>query len=146
MMHRLSTHRRAMPLAVLAVLASGAVSPALILSTISPCLAIPLPPPRPRDLPAATPFNKAAPEPSSPGESKRPGENKRPDASNSPASNVPAERTPVDLDVNSLPLFNLPPASRERMRECGEAWRNLKLAGQSDGLIWRSFAQKCLSR
>jgi len=132
MMHRLSASRRAMPPEVFSVILAGA-----FLSAITPCLAIPLPPPRPRDLPAAMPQNQTAPKSASPVDGKRP------DSTNVPAS---TGRTPVDLDVNSLPLFNLPPASRERMRECGDAWRNLKLAGQSDGLIWRSFAQKCLAR
>lgn len=53
-------------------------------------------------------------------------------------------RQPVDIDVQTLKPYNLPPASREKMRACGEEWRTLKLAGQATGLTWRSFAEKCL--
>ncbi|MCW2315369.1 hypothetical protein M2322_000903 [Rhodoblastus acidophilus] len=53
-------------------------------------------------------------------------------------------RQPVDVDVQTLQPYNLPPASREKMRACGEEWRTLKLAGQATGLTWRSFAEKCL--
>ena len=51
---------------------------------------------------------------------------------------------PVDVQPENLQPFNLPTASRQRMRLCGERWRNLKLAGESRGLTWRSFAEKCL--
>jgi hypothetical protein len=53
-------------------------------------------------------------------------------------------RQPVDVDVRSLQPYNLPPASRAKMRACGEEWRALKLAGQATGLTWRGFAEKCL--
>jgi hypothetical protein len=56
----------------------------------------------------------------------------------------PSGRQPVDVDVQSLQPYNLPPASREKMRACGEQWRSLKLAGQATGLTWRLFAEKCL--
>ena len=58
----------------------------------------------------------------------------------------PGGRAPVDVDVNALQPFNLPPASRQQMRQCGEEWRALKMAGKSNGLVWRSFAEKCLTR
>ena len=61
-----------------------------------------------------------------------------------PAS--PPARAPVDVDVNKLQPYNLPPASRERMHQCGDEWRKLKMAGHSTGLTWRIFAEKCLPR
>jgi type IV secretory pathway VirB10-like protein len=61
------------------------------------------------------------------------------------ASPAPApQRAPVDIDPEKLQPYNLPPASRQRMRLCGERWRDLKMAGKSAGLTWRSFAEKCL--
>ena len=53
-------------------------------------------------------------------------------------------RQPADVDVQSLKPYNLPPASRAKMRACGEQWRQMKLGGQAAGLTWRSFAEKCL--
>jgi hypothetical protein len=53
---------------------------------------------------------------------------------------------PVDVDVNSLQPYNLPPASRETMRRCGDEWRKLKLSGQARDQNWRGFAEKCLLR
>ncbi len=53
---------------------------------------------------------------------------------------------PVDVDIDSLTPFNLPSASREKMRLCGDEWRQLKMAGRAKGMIWRSFAGKCLTR
>jgi hypothetical protein len=61
-----------------------------------------------------------------------------------PAS--PPARAPVDVDVDKLQPYNLPPASRERMHQCGDEWRKLKMAGHSAGLTWRIFAEKCLPR
>jgi hypothetical protein len=58
----------------------------------------------------------------------------------------PGGRAPVDVDVNALQPFNLPPASRQQMRQCGEEWRALKMAGKSGGQVWRGFAEKCLAR
>jgi hypothetical protein len=58
----------------------------------------------------------------------------------------PGGREPVDVDVNALQPFNLPAASRQQMRQCGEEWRALKMAGKSSGLVWRNFAEKCLAR
>jgi hypothetical protein len=58
----------------------------------------------------------------------------------------PPARAPVDVDVDKLQPYNLPPASRERMHQCGDEWRKLKMAGQSAGLTWRIFAEKCLPR
>jgi hypothetical protein len=60
------------------------------------------------------------------------------------ASPAPPQRAPVDIDPEKLQPYNLPPASRQRMRLCGERWRDLKMAGKSAGLTWRSFAEKCL--
>ncbi len=51
---------------------------------------------------------------------------------------------PADLQPEDMKPFNLPPASRQRMRLCGERWRDLKWAGETRGLTWRSFAEKCL--
>ncbi|MBB4196699.1 hypothetical protein CCR94_12105 [Rhodoblastus sphagnicola] len=65
-------------------------------------------------------------------------------APNCPNAGAATGRQPVDVDVGSLQPYNLPPASRERMRACGEDWRARKLAGQATGLTWRSFAEKCL--
>jgi len=61
-----------------------------------------------------------------------------------PAS--PPTRAPVDVDVDKLQPYNLPPASREKMHQCGDEWRKLKMAGHSAGLTWRIFAEKCLPR
>ena len=61
-----------------------------------------------------------------------------------PAS--PPTRAPVDVDVDKLQPYNLPPASREKMHQCGDEWRKLKMAGHSTGLTWRIFAEKCLPR
>jgi hypothetical protein len=54
------------------------------------------------------------------------------------------QRQPADVDPDKLQPYNLPPASRQRIRLCGERWRDLKMAGRSAGLTWRSFAEKCL--
>jgi hypothetical protein len=60
------------------------------------------------------------------------------------AKPAPPQRAPVDIDPEKLQPYNLPPASRQRMRLCGERWRDLKMAGKSAGLTWRAFAEKCL--
>jgi hypothetical protein len=76
-----------------------------------------------------------------------PAPNASPPASSEPQSPPPAQppqRQPVDIDPDKLQPLNLPPASRQRMRLCGERWRDLKMAGKSAGLTWRSFAEKCL--
>ena len=57
---------------------------------------------------------------------------------------VAGQRAPVDVPTEDLKPYNLPPASRQRMRLCGERWRDLKMTGESRGLTWRSFAEKCL--
>lgn len=67
-----------------------------------------------------------------------------PDEAKAPAT--PPGRAPVDVDVDKLKPYNLPPASREKMHQCGDEWRKLKLAGQAMGLTWRLFAEKCLPR
>ncbi len=67
-------------------------------------------------------------------------------AAPSPAPASPPGRAPVDVDVDKLQPYNLPPASRERMHQCGDEWRKLKMDGGSAGLTWRIFAEKCLPR
>jgi hypothetical protein len=98
----------------------------------------PLPPRRP---PEFTPSVAPAPEEQPPAPS-NPAPQPQPE-SRTPAA-APGQRMPVDVDPNELKPFNLPPASRQRTRLCGERWRDLKLAGKSEGLTWRSFAEKCL--
>ncbi len=93
--------------------------------------ALPLPPRRPPEFSAP-----AVPAPTSPAPQSTP---QSPDA-----TSPPGQRLPVDLPPDDMKPFNLPPASRQRMRLCGERWRDLKLAGASRGLTWRSFAEKCL--
>jgi hypothetical protein len=93
----------------------------------------PLPPPRPAE------FGKPAaddPSPATPPTSMAATQTAPP----------PSGRAPVDVDINALQPFNLPPASRQKMRQCGEEWRALKMAGKSNGLVWRTFAGKCLAR
>ena len=41
--------------------------------------------------------------------------------------------------------FNLPTASRSRVRECGDKWQSIKLSGQAGDRIWRDFATGCLA-
>ncbi|WP_294540755.1 hypothetical protein [uncultured Rhodoblastus sp.] len=93
----------------------------------------PLPPRRPPEFSAPT-TAKVAPQP----------------PASAPAATQPPEapggRLPVNVDIDTLAPFNLPAASRQQMRQCGEEWRALKMAGKSAGLVWRSFAQKCLAR
>ncbi|MGO8740566.1 hypothetical protein [Rhodoblastus sp.] len=93
--------------------------------------ALPFPPRRPPEFtaPVAPPPNVPAPE----------------SAPQTPqSSSAPDQRMPVDIDPDAVKPFNLPPASRQRMRLCGERWRDLKRTGKSEGLTWRSFAEKCL--
>ncbi|MGO9944625.1 MAG: hypothetical protein ACLPIC_17935 [Rhodoblastus sp.] len=59
---------------------------------------------------------------------------------------APTGRQPADVDPNKLQPYNLPPATREKMHQCGDEWRKLKMAGKAAGLVWRSFAEKCLTR
>jgi len=94
--------------------------------------ATPLPPRRPPEL---TPPSAPAPQPAPTPDKAAP-----PEA----APNAGPQRQPVDVDAAQLQPYNLPPASRQRMRLCGERWRDLKMAGESAGLTWRSFAEKCL--
>ena len=61
-----------------------------------------------------------------------------------PSPVPPGQRAPIDVETEDLKPYNLPPASRQRMRLCGERWRDLKMTGESRGLTWRSFAEKCL--
>jgi hypothetical protein len=88
--------------------------------------ATPQPPRRPQFEQPATPENAPSPQ--------------------SAPQAAPAGRAPVDVDVDKLQPYNLPLASRERMHQCGEEWRKLKIEGRSAGLIWRGFAEKCLTR
>lgn len=49
-------------------------------------------------------------------------------------------------DDETVPVpFHLPPASRARMRECGEKWRDMKMSGDVGEEIWRTFATHCLA-
>ena len=41
------------------------------------------------------------------------------------------------------PPFKLPAATRARVRACGAAWRDMKLAGTTGDEDWRDFALKC---
>jgi hypothetical protein len=93
--------------------------------------ALPLPPRRPPEFSAPV-----GPAPTSPAPQSTP---QTPDA-----TAPPGQRLPVDIPPDDMKPFNLPPASRQRMRLCGERWRDLKMAGASRGLTWRSFAEKCL--
>lgn len=104
------------------------LSCALLLSVLACGLAAaaPKPPARP---PETAPAPAPTPQPATP-------------QTGTPAA--PAERQPVDVDVQSLQPYNLPPASRAKMRACGEEWRAMKLAGQAVGLTWRAFAEQCL--
>jgi hypothetical protein len=88
----------------------------------------------------AVPTKPPAPDAIPPAQRPAPGAPDSQDASPAPAP----QRAPVDIDPEKLQPYNLPPASRQRMRLCGERWRDLKLAGKSAGLTWRSFAEKCL--
>jgi hypothetical protein len=86
------------------------------------------------------------PPPRRPNEIGKPPAPAKPSPKPAPQTTAPAGRAPVDIDVNKLEPYNLPPASREKMHQCGDEWRKLKLAGKSEGLIWRSFAATCLTR
>lgn len=57
-----------------------------------------------------------------------------------------AKIAPMPDDETLPPLFNLPVASRARMRVCGERWQAKKMAGQAGDEIWRDFATECLSQ
>lgn len=83
---------------------------------------------------------------STPRPPRRPDEFGKPAPAGSPSQATPGERLPADVDVNSLHPYNLPPASREKMHQCGDEWRKLKMSRRHEGLIWRSFAEKCLTR
>ena len=110
---------------VLPILASGLIG--------GVCAAAPEPPQRPAEFGRAT----AAPDTSTPTAA-------APNACASPSCPAAGGREPVDVDMDSLKPYNLPPASRAKMRACGEQWRDLKLAGNATGLTWRTFAEKCL--
>jgi hypothetical protein len=102
--------------------------------------------------PAANPRPAANPKPAA---NPRPAAGPKPAASPAAPAPAPEEpqaaaapptRTPVDVVIEKLKPYNLPPASREKMHECGDEWRQLKLAGQAKGQTWRLFAEKCLPR
>jgi hypothetical protein len=122
------------------VLAGAALVPAgaALVPAGAALAAIPAPPPRPPE------FGKPAPA-ETPPEQNPTAPKSAPTAPAAPQT-PPSDRTPIDVDVNQLQPFNLPPASRERMHQCGDEWRKLKMTGQSRGLIWRGFAEKCLAR
>lgn len=106
------------------------------------------PPPAQQPAPQSpAPPNPASPNPASPNPaSSSPATPSQTPTSPAPETAAPPApaRTPADVDPEKLQPFNLPPASRQRMRICGEQWRDLKMAGKSVGLTWRSFAEKCL--
>ncbi len=107
----------------------------------------PLPPPRPAEF-SAPEIAKTAPEKTAPEIAKT----APPIPPVEPATQQPSKppaaggREPADVDPNKLQPYNLPPATREKMRQCGDEWRKLKMAGKAAGLVWRSFAEKCLTR
>lgn len=43
-----------------------------------------------------------------------------------------------------IPPVQLPKASRERMRACGQQWDDKKRTGEEGELVWRTFAMSCL--
>ena len=58
-------------------------------------------------------------------------------------ASIPDASTPDEGELP--PLFNLPSASRSRMRACGERWKQMKLDGEAGDEIWRDFATTCLA-
>jgi hypothetical protein len=100
------------------------------------CLAQPEPPRRPvtTTKPAAKPTHPAPPRQPAP----------QPAPPIEPAA--PQGRIPIDVDPATLQPYNLPAASRETMRRCGDEGRKMKMLGRANGLSWRSFAEKCLVR
>jgi hypothetical protein len=54
-----------------------------------------------------------------------------------------SELPPLDV---SVPPPTLPRAARATMRGCALEWEKLKLEGRTAGLMWRDFAEKCLTR
>ena len=56
---------------------------------------------------------------------------------------MPVPLPPRSEDVIPPP-FKLPTATRARVRACGEAWRDMKLAGTTRDDDWRDFAMTCL--
>lgn len=60
-----------------------------------------------------------------------------------PSAPVP-HPLPLESEDVVPPPFKLPTATRARVRACGEAWRDMKLAGTTLDDDWRDFAMKCL--
>ena len=122
------------------------LAPPLLILAGSAWSAIPAPPRRPPELtpaesPQTTPASTPQPAPASPAP---PSTAPQSPARQNATPEQPPQRQPVDIEPEKLQPYNLPPASRQRMRLCGERWRDLKMAGKSEGLTWRSFAEKCL--
>lgn len=61
-----------------------------------------------------------------------------------PAPAAPVVSPPPEDDDRIPPPFELPAASRARVRACGKTWRDMKLAGTTGDDDWRDFALKCL--
>jgi hypothetical protein len=56
-----------------------------------------------------------------------------------------AEAMVPPIDEEALPTpFDLPKASRARMRLCGLKWQQIKMSGKAGDEIWRDFATTCL--
>ena len=67
-------------------------------------------------------------------------------AGKTPSAMLASVPDPSNPDEGELPpLFNLPSASRTRMRACGERWQQMKLDGEAGDEIWRDFANSCLA-
>jgi len=104
----------------------------------------PLPPIRPPSLtppPAPQPASKTPTAPAS--------EPSIPDFTN-PALRptvpaTPQTTAPVSSDMLPAPQA-LPPASRQRMHQCGEEWTKMKASGAAADQTWRDFAMVCLAK
>lgn len=58
----------------------------------------------------------------------------------------PAAGLPNDAaDEDTPPPFNLPAASRKRVRECSDKWQSMKMSDEVGDGIWRDFATRCLA-
>jgi hypothetical protein len=86
-------------------------------------VAVPAPPRRPPKETSPAPLTSAVAPPPTP----------------APLSELP----PLDV---SVPPPTLPRAARATMRSCALEWEKLKLEGRTVGLMWRDFAEKCLTR
>jgi hypothetical protein len=69
---------------------------------------------------------------------------RRPDVITRGLQEVPTP-APATVAVATMPRA-LPPASRERMQECGREWQQIKWSGSAGERTWRDFAMECLPR